>query len=124
MRCIPLLLALLSPVATWAEAVEWPGAKSIVYIVPFTPGGTVDTIGRTLAQKLGERLHQTVVVENKPSQAARTGAALRPRRHGRHHRQHIGAKPRRESAPDRGGREQARPGRRHRRRLCRPGRSR
>ncbi|KAB7631091.1 tripartite tricarboxylate transporter substrate binding protein, partial [Verminephrobacter sp. Larva24] len=75
MRCIPLLLALLSPVATWAEAVEWPGAKSIVYIVPFTPGGTVDTIGRTLAQKLGESLHQTVVVENKPGQAGGIGAA-------------------------------------------------
>ncbi|ABM59128.1 Bug family tripartite tricarboxylate transporter substrate binding protein [Verminephrobacter eiseniae] len=75
MRCIPLLLALLSPVATWAQAVEWPGAKSIVYIVPFTPGGTVDTIGRTLAQKLGESLHQTVVVENKPGQAGGIGAA-------------------------------------------------
>src|SRR6218665_2109399 len=41
----------------------------------FHPRRTVDTIGRTLAQKLGESRHQTVVVENKPGQAGGIGAA-------------------------------------------------
>ncbi|ABM59127.1 Bug family tripartite tricarboxylate transporter substrate binding protein [Verminephrobacter eiseniae] len=75
MRCIPLLIALLSPIAAGAQAIEWPGAKSIVYIVPFTAGGTTDTIGRTLAHKLGESLRQTVVIENRPGQAGGIGAA-------------------------------------------------
>lgn len=52
----------------------WPGAKPITYVVPFTPGGSTDVIGRTLAQKLTESLKQTVVVENKPGTAGGIGA--------------------------------------------------
>jgi len=35
-------------------------------IIPFPPGGTLDTVGRMLAQKLGDQLGQPFVVENKP----------------------------------------------------------
>jgi tripartite-type tricarboxylate transporter receptor subunit TctC len=41
-------------------------AKPIHLLVPFTPGGSQDVIGRLLAQKVGEALGQTIVVENKP----------------------------------------------------------
>jgi len=41
-------------------------AKPIHLLIPFTPGGSQDVIGRLLAQKVGDALGQTVVVENKP----------------------------------------------------------
>ncbi len=70
-----LLSAALAPVAALAQTPEWPAARPIVYVVPFTPGGSTDIVGRTLAQKLGESLKQSVVVDNKPGQAGGIGAA-------------------------------------------------
>ncbi len=58
---------------TCAQEAAWP-AKPITYVVPFTPGGSTDVIGRTIAQKLGELLKQPVVVENKPGAAGAVGA--------------------------------------------------
>ena len=51
--------------APWASAQPWP-ARPIKVIVPFTPGGATDSVGRLVAEKLGQRLGQTVIVENKP----------------------------------------------------------
>jgi tripartite-type tricarboxylate transporter receptor subunit TctC len=70
-----LLSAALAPVVALAQTPEWPAAKPVVYVVPFTPGGSTDIVGRTLAQKLGESLKQSVVVDNKPGQAGGIGAA-------------------------------------------------
>lgn len=42
----------------------WP-SRTIRLIVPFAPGGSVDVMGRVTAQKLQDRLGQTVVVENR-----------------------------------------------------------
>ena len=44
--------------------------------MPFTPGGTTDTIGRTLAQGLAPALGQPVVVDNKPGAAGAVGAGF------------------------------------------------
>ena len=41
-------------------------SKLVRVVIPFPPGGTLDTLGRALAQKLGEQLGQPIVVENKP----------------------------------------------------------
>ncbi len=50
--------------------------RPISYVVPFTPGGTTDTIGRTLAQGLAPVLGQPVVVDNKPGAAGAVGAGF------------------------------------------------
>lgn len=58
-----------------AQSVNWP-TKAVTYIVPFTPGGSTDVIGRTLTGKLAERLGQPFVVDNKPGAAGAVGAAF------------------------------------------------
>jgi tripartite-type tricarboxylate transporter receptor subunit TctC len=57
------LLAAASLGATAARA-EWPD-RPIKMIVPFSAGSSSDTIGRIVAVKMGERLGQQVVVENR-----------------------------------------------------------
>jgi tripartite-type tricarboxylate transporter receptor subunit TctC len=47
-----------------AQAQTLPSGK-ITVIVAFAPGGVADTLARLIAQGLGERLHQTIVVENR-----------------------------------------------------------
>ena len=44
----------------------WPATKPITLIVPFSAGGNVDTTARLIGQKLGERLKQSIVVDNVP----------------------------------------------------------
>ena len=49
-------------------------SKPVTLIIPFPPGGTLDVVGRMLAQKLGEQLGQTFIVDNKPGGAGTIGA--------------------------------------------------
>jgi tripartite-type tricarboxylate transporter receptor subunit TctC len=58
-----LCAALALPAAAIAQT--WPD-KPVRMIIPFPPGGTLDKVGRMLAQDLGATLGQTFVVENKP----------------------------------------------------------
>ena len=55
----------LAAVSTAGLAQNWP-ARPVRMVIPFPPGGTLDTIGRLLAQKLGEQTGQTFIVENRP----------------------------------------------------------
>lgn len=47
--------------------------RPIRLIVPYTPGGNTDLLGRMIAQRLGESTGQTVVVENRPGAAGTIG---------------------------------------------------
>jgi tripartite-type tricarboxylate transporter receptor subunit TctC len=63
------------PIDAFAADADWP-TRSISYVVPFTPGGSTDVIGRVLAEKLGGALGQTVVVDNRPGAAGALGATF------------------------------------------------
>jgi tripartite-type tricarboxylate transporter receptor subunit TctC len=52
---------------------NWP-SKPIKIIVPFAPGGGGDAVVRVLTDKLGERLGQPVVIENRPGASGYIGA--------------------------------------------------
>src|SRR5205823_6132239 len=55
-----------------AGAQSWP-SKPIRFIVSFPPGGSSDLIARSIARKMGEKLGQQVVVENKPGAGGNIG---------------------------------------------------
>ncbi len=57
---------------------NWPD-KPITYVVPFSPGGSTDIVGRTYAQAIGADLGVPVVVENKPGMGGSLGAAYASR---------------------------------------------
>src|SRR5258708_173033 len=60
---LPLVAAVLAASPAVAQG-PWP-ERPLKIIVPFTPGSSSDTIARIIAIKLGERLGQQVVVENR-----------------------------------------------------------
>jgi tripartite-type tricarboxylate transporter receptor subunit TctC len=63
---IALVTLILAPsvASERAEAQTVPSGK-ITMIVAFAPGGIADTLARLIGQGLGERLHQSIVVENR-----------------------------------------------------------
>jgi tripartite-type tricarboxylate transporter receptor subunit TctC len=72
------ILALIAPCvlmsATASHAQERYPSRPITIVVPFSPGGGVDTVARLLAEKMRASFKQTVLVENKPGGGAMIGA--------------------------------------------------
>jgi tripartite-type tricarboxylate transporter receptor subunit TctC len=66
---------LLAFCAVQADAQTYP-ANKITMIVGFAPGGLADTLARLVAQGLTDRLHQTVVVENRSGAGGNIAAGL------------------------------------------------
>jgi tripartite-type tricarboxylate transporter receptor subunit TctC len=71
-----ILLSVASSVLTCGAAFAQSAypSHSVTLIVPFPPGGGTDTGARIVAQKLGAKWGQTVVVENKGGAAGAIGA--------------------------------------------------
>ncbi len=69
------LLALTLAAGAGQAAAAYPD-KPIRLIAPFPPGGSVDLVGRLLAQKLTATLGQQVIVDNRPGAGGGIGAAL------------------------------------------------
>ena len=72
MRYCAFVVAGAFAAAGFARADDYP-SRPIRVIVPFSPGGAVDGPMRLIAQELGKRLGQPVVVENKPGAGATIG---------------------------------------------------
>jgi tripartite-type tricarboxylate transporter receptor subunit TctC len=53
----------------------WPN-RFVKLVVPFTPGGGIDSIGRILGARLSEKWGQQVVVENKPGAGGNIASEL------------------------------------------------
>ena len=74
LRKLALMGVILLAGATAARA-EYPD-RPVKIVVPVGAGGGVDVMARLLAQQLGERLHQTFVVENHPGAAGIIGSKV------------------------------------------------
>ena len=66
MRFTRILAATVIGLATLGAAAQTYPTRLVRVIIPFPPGGTLDTLGRALVQKLAEQTGQPFVVENKP----------------------------------------------------------
>lgn len=67
------LLPFALPGATRAQG--WP-SRPLRLVIPFPPGGAQDNVGRLIASKLGERLGQQVVVDNRPGASGALAAEI------------------------------------------------
>jgi len=59
--------------AEGADAQAWP-AKPVRIIVPFAAGGTADTLGRLVAQRLSESLKENFIIENRAGAGGAIGS--------------------------------------------------
>lgn len=66
---------ILGAVTTRVHAQTLQKGKPIVLVVPFSPGGNLDTVARAVAPELGTALGMSVVIENKPGAGGVIGAS-------------------------------------------------
>ncbi len=71
-----LSCAALTALASHATAAEWQPTKPIRMLVGFAPGGGTDTTARAMGAKLGERLGQQIIIDNRPGAAGNIATEL------------------------------------------------
>ncbi len=79
-RLLGVLVAALVAPAVHAQGAAPPAGayptKPITMVVPFPPGGPTDLVARVLAQKIGEQMGQSVLVDNRGGANGNIGAAF------------------------------------------------
>ncbi|WP_305245978.1 tripartite tricarboxylate transporter substrate binding protein [Polaromonas sp.] len=76
-RCFIRSLAVawvgIAAMATSASAQDECPNKTVRLVVPFAAGGVTDSSARAIAEKLGARLGQTIIVDNRPGASGNLG---------------------------------------------------
>src|SRR3954454_11982570 len=72
---VALLAFYVAPLPALAQSAEKYPERQIRVIVPYPPGGSVDVLGRLLAQRMQENWGQSVIVENRPGAGTMIGTA-------------------------------------------------
>lgn len=75
LQLILLFAATTLGAATPVFADTFP-SKPIKLVVAYPPGGSTDVVARVVASRLGERLKQPVVIDNKPGASGLLGPEI------------------------------------------------
>jgi tripartite-type tricarboxylate transporter receptor subunit TctC len=70
MKSITLIVASALAITSMVASAETYPSRPVSLVVPFAAGSGTDAVARVVAKKLGERLNQTVIVDNKPGASA------------------------------------------------------
>ena len=73
---VRLVLALLALCAAPPAMAQNYPAKTVRLVSPFPPGGSVDVVGRIIAAKLTENLHQQFIVDNRSGASGNIGMEM------------------------------------------------
>lgn len=70
------LLGLGMTAQAWAESAASFPSRPVTIVVPFTPGGPTDIVGRSLGAALSKKWGQSVIIENRPGAGGDIGSAM------------------------------------------------
>ncbi|MBI4206905.1 MAG: tripartite tricarboxylate transporter substrate binding protein, partial [Betaproteobacteria bacterium] len=76
LACVALAVIFAVPGSIGMALAQSYPTKPIRMMVPFPAGGGSDTMGRIVGTRLGERLGQQIVVDNRPGAAGSIGADI------------------------------------------------
>lgn len=74
-RLLPITCAAVLATGAFAQQPKYP-AKPVRIIVPYAPGGGADIVARIIAQKMSERILQSVVVDNRAGAGGAIGSEM------------------------------------------------